>query len=796
MKRVLSWFTWILVLVVVVTVAAAIWARSQLHGSLPVLDGQRRLPGLSAPVTVARDDLGIPTIQARSRTDLARATGFLHAQDRYFQMDLTRRRAAGELSALVGVRALEADRDMRIHRFRSQARRTLGLLHAADREVLEAYTAGVNQGLTALASPPFEYRLLRQDPQPWAPEDSLLVVLSMFVTLQDSEGAYESTLGTMREVLPPAAFEFFAPRGTEWDTPITGAAFETPHIPGADLFNPRAKPSAAMRRTQWQRTTTEEVVGSNNWAVSGRLSESGAALVANDMHLTIRVPNTWYRAVLEWPGEPGAEPHRLMGTTLPGVPALVTGSNSFVVWGFTNTYADWSDVVMLELDPGDPSRYRTPEGWKSFDTFEETIAIAGEAPERMTVRWTQWGPVLPPDYRGRPRAYSWVAHSAERLAQSMTPFEAARSIEDVIEEANRLGTPGQNLVLADRSGRIAWTVYGAIPRRVGFDGQTPTAWADGERRWDGWLPAAEYPRLVDPPGGRLWTANARVVDGEDLAKLGDGSYDVGARARMIRDRLAAAERITARDMLDIQLDTRSVFLDRWRELLLRLLRAKAGSSPRRQELLRILQEHWSGNATPDSAAYRFTRTFRDTVSDRAFAFLLAACANADPTFDYRLVRRREGPLWRLVSEQPLHLLDPAYRDWDAFLIDAVDTAIEDAVGNADGPLDQRTWSEMNVTEYRHPLSAAIPMVGRWLDMPYAPLPGDAFTPRVANGSIGASVRMIVSPGREAEGIMHMPTGQSGHPLSPFYGNSHPAWVEGRPTPFLPGPATHTLTLTP
>ena len=131
--------------------------------------------------------------------------------------------------------------------------------------------------------------------------------------------------------------------------------------------------------------------------------------------------------------------------------------------------------------------------------------------------WTVWGPVLEPDHRGRPRAYRWVAHSAEQLAVSLTPLEAARTIEEAFDAANGLGTPGQNLVAADRTGRIGWSIYGSIPRRVGFDGQLPSSWSDGTRRWDGWLTDAEYPRIVDPAGGRIWTANARVVDGEMLA---------------------------------------------------------------------------------------------------------------------------------------------------------------------------------------------------------------------------------------------------------------------------------------
>ena len=809
----------LIVLLLVAAAAAAVWIRAELRASLAQLDGQHRLSGLSATVTVTRDELGIPTIRGGSRADVARATGFLHAQERFFQMDLARRRAAGELSALVGPRALVADRTIRIHRFRAEARRAVDLLQPDQRTMLAAYTAGVNDGLRSLGAVPFEYLLLRQDPAPWLDEDSLLVVLSMFVTLQDSDGEYEATLATMQELLPPEMFAFLAPRGTDWDAPIVGPAFEMPATPGPEVYDlrtrragrqtlPRRPRPRELSSLPWDLgsgirdpgfvTTERAAIGSNGWAVNGQLTANGGALVANDMHLFIRVPNTWYRASLEWP-DPGrpSEPHRMIGTTLPGVPALVTGSNTHVAWGFTNTYADWSDIILLETNSADPKQYLTPEGWRTFEQFDEAVVVAGQDEQHVAVSWTIWGPVLPPDYRGRARAYSWVAHSAARLAASLTPLEGVRTIEEAFDNVNGLGTPGQNFVVADRSGRIGWTVYGAIPQRVGLDGELPSRWADGAQGWRGWLAPADYPRVVDPPTGRIWTANARVVDGDMLAKLGDGSYEVGSRARVIRDRLMAKDRFSAEDFLAIQLDGRAEFLERWHGLLLAALTPDAvAGHARRAELRELLARGWTGQAAPDSAAYRFTRAFRDTVSERVFAFVLAECVEADPAFDYTTVRKREGPLWTLVTERPLHLLDPQYAGWDALLLDSIDTVVGAVTLDRSGPLADRVWSEANVTAYRHPLSGALPLLGRWLDMPPAALPGDLYSPRVASGSVGASERMVVSPGREAEGIMHMPTGQSGHPLSPFYSNSHQAWVEGTATPFLPGPTVHTLTLTP
>jgi penicillin amidase len=811
-----------LLAIVVAGVATVVWARHELRGSLPRLSGQAQLHGLSGPVLVERDALGVPWVRGRSREDVARATGFLHAQERFFQMDLSRRRAAGELAALFGERALPLDREIRIHRFRAEAQRAVALLPAADRVTLDAYAAGVNAGLAQLQAAPFEYLVIGETPQPWTPEDSFLVVLSMFVTLQDTDGAYESAVATMHEVLPPAVAAFLNPPGTEWDAPILGGPLPMPPIPGPEIYDLRSRrrgkrpielPPPRSTTTRHPAASHEprdavlaalaagggdEAVGSNNWAVAGRLTTDGRPLLANDMHLAIRVPNTWYRAAFEWPdASEGGGTHQVIGLTLPGVPSMVVGSNTHVAWGFTNTYADWSDIVLLEIDPADANRYRTPDGWKRVERHDEIIDVAGGDSVRHQVEWTVWGPLLDPDARGRRRAYRWVAHDADRLASALIPIEGAHTVTEAFDRANGRGTPGQNIVAVDSAGSIGWSVFGALPRRVGLDGARPMSWADGSRGWSGWLEPHEYPRVMDPPDGRIWTANARVVDGQMLAALGDGSYEVGSRASVIRRRLTERERFGAEDMLAIQLDTSADFLTRWRDLIVRTLTSSpALGETRRAEAREILTRAWSGQAAADSAGYRITRLFRDEVSRQVITFVLSECYEADPSFDYLTVRRREGPIWALITQQPLHLLDPAYRSWDELLLASLDTVLTTMMAGRSGSLRDRVWSEHNVAGFQHPLSGSLPLAGRWLDMPVQPLPGDLFTPRMHWGVNGASQRMVVSPGNEAAAIMQTPTGQSGHPLSPFYGATHDAWVKGTPTPFLPGATAYKLTLTP
>jgi penicillin amidase len=375
---------------------------------------------------------------------------------------------------------------------------------------------------------------------------------------------------------------------------------------------------------------------------------------------------------------------------------------------------------------------------------------------------------------------------------------AAGSLDEAQALAPEVGIPHQNFVVADASGRVGWTIIGRIPRRVGHDGAVPVSWADGRSGWDGWLAPEEYPRVVDPPAGRIFTANARVVGGDKLAKVGVGGYDLGARQGQIRDGLLALDRASEDDMLRVQLDDRALFLARWQQLLLGVLTPQAvAKDPRRAEARRLV-EAWGGRASIDSVGYRVVRAFRDRVRDLALDPLLAPARAKDP----KRLRpgtapnaRWEGPVWALVTERPPHLLDPRYSSWDALLLTAADTVLEELT--KDGRrLAERTWGERNTTLIRHPLSRAVPPLGGFLDMPHEPLPGDSHLPRFQSPSAGASERFAVSPGREELGYFHMPCGQSGHPLSPHYGDGHAAWARGERMPFLPGPAVHVLTLVP
>ena len=543
----------------------------------------------------------------------------------------------------------------------------------------------------------------------------------------------------------------------------------------------------------WLSPTDEDARGSNAWAVVGRQTSDGGAIVANDMHLGLAMPNIWYRASMVWHD---THERRLSGVTLPGAPSLVAGSNGDVAWGFTNSGGDWSDLIVLETDPNDANRYRTPSGMQSIETVQETISVKGAPSMQIGVRQTIWGPIIDRDSHGHERTLAWVALRDGGISASLTGMENARTLEDLFDAAARLGVPAQNIVAAQRDGRIGWSICGRIPRRVGYDGRLPTSWADGKHRWDGWIAPASYPRVINPADGRIVTANNRLVEGTSLQLLGDdGGYDPGARARQIDDDLKGIAKASVRDMLMVQLDDRAIFLSPWRYLLLQTLSAPdVGDSPTRRELRRVVGEQSTGRASIDSAAYRVVREFRAHVAELAFAPFIQRIRTVDPEYPSVIGRGGEGPLWALVTRRPMHLLDPAFKSWSDLLLAAADMTASDALHQ--GGIASYTWGRANTVHMRHALSRALPVLGPFLDMPDEELPGDSNMPRVQGPAFGASERFAVSPGREQEGYMQIPAGESGHPLSPHYRDANAAWAVGEPTPFLPGPSVHTLTLKP
>ena len=537
----------LLTVLVALAALAGGWFYFRLRASLPQLDGPAAVAGLGASVIVERDSLGVPTVKGQNRADVARALGWLHAQDRFFQMDLLRRKAAGELAELFGKGALPLDRAARLHGFRQLAETVVAQASPAERALLEAYAAGVNAGLAALHARPFEYLVLRDQPQPWRPEDSVLVNYAMWLDLQEPEGRYERTLMTIRDKLGFDAVPFFAPLLAPDDAALDGTTAPLAPMPGPKQIDLRpaektaavAPPVRSPASFPFPARDPQLAIGSNAFALSAAHTAGGHALLANDMHLDLAVPNIWYRASLEFPG------HKLTGVTLPGTPLVVAGSNGHIAWGFTDAYADTSDLIVVELVPGTESLYYSPghDGFRTIEKRHATIPVKGAAPEPVDYRWTMWGPIVGTDEKQRPLAYHWLAHDPAATNLHLVELEDATDVTAAVAIAHRVGIPAENFLVADRAGRIAWTIAGRLPQRIGYDGRLPTSWAYGDRRWEGLLPPDEVPAIVqsatDAGEGRLWSGNQREVGGAALEKIGDGAYHRPARARQSREDLAA-----------------------------------------------------------------------------------------------------------------------------------------------------------------------------------------------------------------------------------------------------------------
>jgi penicillin G amidase len=800
MKTRFRWVRACLMLIVVIIIGALAGGWWLLAGGRAQLDGTLSVAGLDHPVTISRDALGTATIAGQSRDDVAFALGYVHAQERFFPMDLMRRVSAGELSELVGPAALDTDINHRRQRLRAVAEAAYAALPPDQKHLLDIYRDGVNAGLAHLREKPWEYLLLGTQPRPWRSEDTFLVIGAMYLDLNgDGRNARELQIAQMHAVLPGTVADFLLSPDPNWEAPLQGEVSPSPTIPGADIYDLRhvASPAGSAKLAYANASSVDVAYpGSNSFAVAGNLTHfDGAAMLANDMHLGLRVPDIWFRARLRYPDASAPNGQRdVVGVTLPGTPALVVGSNGQVAWGFTNSYGDWSDWVRITRDPHDPNRYKAPEGWATIEKHDEIINIKGAPPHHLDVEDTRWGPILAKDTDGTPLALSWIGNQPHGYNLAMMQLEHASNVSAALDLAPTFGMPPQNFLAADSAGHIGWTIAGnSIPLRSEFDAQLPADWSQPNTGWTGWASPSQYPRIENPADGRLWTANNRTVGGDAFALLGNGGHDIGARAQQIRDDLHARADFGPGNMLDIQLDDHAVFLTRWQQLLQQTL---ANVDDPALNSLRRLTAAWRNEAAVDSVDYRLVHAFREEVHKLVLAPFAVQIQQRFPDFDWPGPGNQEAAVWAMIQQQPANLLDPAYHDWHALLLKAAHN-VADTLGKQPGGLAARTWGEVNRADINHPLARALPaFLGRFLNMPDDPLPGDHNMPRVAAPAFGASERFDVAPGHEDQGILEMPGGQSDNPLSPFYGAGHEEWVKGRPTPLLPGKDRDTLVLEP
>lgn len=760
-----------------------------LLASRPQLDGDISVEGLHQHAVIKRDKNGAPLIEAADLNDAVFSMGFLHAQERYFQMDLMRKKAAGELAELFGARAVETDKLARLHRFRTRARAFVAQLPADQRTVLRQYVAGVNAGLHQLTARPFEYSLLLTSPTAWKEEDVLLVNMSMYLMLQVRNEPHPELIRQNLIAKYDLEFaNFMQPSTSEWDSPMVGQAGapataalpallgNQPAIANASLTS-RLVADAALGPGQ----PNESIIGSNSWAVSGRKGNHGHAILANDMHLPLQQPNTFYRVNIKTK----AAVHTIAGVSIPGLPILVAGSNGNIAWGLTNSSGDWSDLVRI------PKNRLSTES----KTVREMIAVKGGAPVPLDVQETRWGPVVSSDEQAS-YAMNWVAHHAEGNNLRLYALMAEPSLDGALRIASHAGMAHMNILVADARGNAAWTIAGRIPQRTGFAGTEPVEWGNGIG-WSGWLDTPDYPVLTTANHDYLWTANNRILDGDAQKKIGEGSsYALGVRAMRIEQVLAASKTVNEADMHALQLDDVSLLMKRWHGLITQIVAGMPASDDKK--ILAETLSQWNGHADANSASYRVVRRFRDEVAGDLMTAALGKVLKSDPKLRWDMFAHNwELPLWQIVSRRPANMLPAGFTSWDAYFQDALVRRVYDPYKKQfNGALSKAVWGEANMSEIRHPLSKGIPLLGSLLDMPTKPMNGDSNVVLAQLMSFGPAMRLVVAPGQEQDGILTMPAGQASNPLTPYFGKGHDEWRRGKTIPLLIGKPQYVLRLSP
>jgi len=757
MKRVFKWIgRGLLALLALVIIAAAggyFWLRT----SLPQVDGAITVAGLSAPVEISRDDRGVPTIRAATVNDAYFAMGFVHAQDRLFQMDLMRHVGAGRLSELVGAAGVPTDKLMR----------TLGLYAIAERQVadagsglktaLDAYTFGVNAFLAKRSGAlPLEYQLLRTAPEPWKPADSL--VWGRIMALQLSGNWNDEKLNlTLKKTLPPDLFKLIAPEA--------GAQAGLP-APWFGRMN----------------------VASNNWVVAGSKSASGAPLLANDPHLGLNAPSIWYLAHIEIPER------SWVGVTSPGMPLIVIGANESVAWGFTTTSGDTEDLFEEKPAQGDPNSYQTPDGTAPFETRRETIKVKGGTDVTFIVRSTRHGPVVSDlDDNQKPEDPIYALSTTfmlpdDRTGDGLYNMNMARSAEEFRAALKDFAAPQQNIVFADKAGHIGFVASGRMPvrRNLFNDGLLPAPGWSGEYDWTGTLHFEELPQSADPAIGWIATANNKIT-AAGYPHFIAAHFPDEARYRRIAEMLAAQPDFSLDDFERMQRDTLS-------EPLQRLIRAWLPQVQNADPAILTMLEKWNG------------RVDRNQPEPLIATLWMSRMAS-------NLLQKPMGPVfedWWFWNDDVLEraLADPKLcepQSCAAVLKASLDEAIATLKQTLGDDPTRWQWGDLHRMHFRNPVLRNVPLLSDWLD-PDLGTDGDQFTvnrgapgestnPPALADVHGPTMRLLVDLKDPMQARITLAGGQSGNPLSPHYDDWLLDWRDGKYRTIVQ-PSVHTLRLTP
>ena len=559
----------LLALVLAAGLGVYLWALT----SLPKTSGTVTLAGLDGPVEVVRDAHGVPRIRARSQKDAYFALGYVHAQDRLWQMEFMRRAGAGRLSEVLGAKALRSDRFVRTLGLYRLAEANLSILSAEVRAAFEAYAAGVNAWLdTRSGTLPPEFVLLRFEPERWRPADSLVWNRLMALRLWRN---------WRTELVRPYLAEVLKSKGLAPEL-LDELWPEDP--PGSPITLASATPDAPALLNAIRQALPDALLSdgaSNGWILHGRLTETGKPILANDPHLRFGAPVLWYLARIEAPGL------TVTGVTAPGVPLTVLGHNGRIAWGFTNAGGDVADVFTETVDPRDPGSYLTPDGPRPFVSRQEIIRIKGGETVTMTARETRHGPVISEVWaaaarlsgRGRVVALATPALGPpDRTVEALFAINRAQDWGEFRTAAANFHAPHQNLFFAAIDGDIGFISAGRIPRRLAGDGRMPVSGADGVHDWQGFIPFEMLPQAHNPPSGRIVNANNRLAD-DDYPYLITRDWAEPFRAERIVEALEAKDVHTLADTERLQMDILSAGA---RRLLPQMLKATPTDSRSRK----------------------------------------------------------------------------------------------------------------------------------------------------------------------------------------------------------------------
>jgi penicillin G amidase len=802
----------LLVLLVLAVGAGVLWLRSVALKSLPQLDGEVHLAGLSAPVTVQRDTHGIPHIDAATQDDLFVAQGYVTAQDRLWQMDASRRAANGELAEVMGPTLVEHDETQRVLQIRLTAQRVYDHSPAGDRARFDDYARGVNLFIAQCERSntlPIEFRLLGYRPQPWNGVDSISVGLNMVQTLDTH---VETKLSRARvaaklnnsvleaDLYPVGSWRDRAPTGIKVDLTAPQPRLvpsrnsdndentETRLAPGKapDLIE---LPSPSIMALLGRPACDGCAVGSNNWVIAGNHTASGKPLLANDMHLTLRVPDTWYIADLRAPGFHAA------GVTLPGFPFVIAGHNEHVAWGFTALLGDVQDLYIEKLD-GKGNYEGNDAQWRPLGVDHEVIHVRDGKDVVLNVQSTDHGPLLDPLLpRGDPPiALKWTLYDPELNTIPLYAMNVASNWTEFSAALARWSWPTQNLVYADDQGHIAYQAIGKVPLRPA--GLVDVPITDRAHEWRGYIPFDAMPGAVDPPSGFMATANSRVTTDKSPYPITDDWIDP-YRTERIYKMFDGRDQLTPKDMLTAQTD---VYSEVDQEMGQRFAYAidhtpgAEGKGDARMREAADLMRRWDGRLATDSVAASLVTQTRTALWPMILEPKLGKVEN-----DYHWSEKNFAEEEIVMHAKP-EWLPREFGSWDALLTAAVRKGMED--GHAPGDLAKWSYGSWHTIDLEHPLAQFLPLIGRVAGTGPKPIGGDSTTVKQIGTDVGPSQRFTMDWSNIDGSTENIVMGESGKPLSPYFRDQWGDWYNGTTfaLPFTPGAVTaqtrHTLRLLP